>query len=201
MKYFKNFFLHLKTITNHKFKVTYYLFKTSMYKQAILHDLSKYHPEELICGIKYYQGFRSPIDKEKELYGFSKAWLHHKGHNKHHWEYWIDHSNGKITCHDMETRYLLESILDRIAAAKNYLKNNYNNASAFDYFNNGNVKRDMNFKTAIKTFYLLDYLKKNGEKALFHHIKYLYKESKKNNDILNKEFTNLVPLYQDLIQD
>lgn len=32
------------------------------------------------------------INAEREEKGYSSAWLHHKGRNKHHYEYWIDYN-------------------------------------------------------------------------------------------------------------
>ena len=81
---------HLHTINKHKLKVTWLCFRCHLYKQGLLHDLSKYSYIELKTGFHYYQGFRSPIDAEKEEKGYSLGWLHHKGRNKHHWEYWLD---------------------------------------------------------------------------------------------------------------
>ncbi len=87
-----NVWNHLKTITEHKFFVMKNCFRVGLYRQGLLHDLSKYSPEEFVIGVRYYQGNRSPNAAEREKYGFSKAWLHHKGRNKHHFEYWIDFS-------------------------------------------------------------------------------------------------------------
>ena len=78
---------HLKTITEHKWIVMCSCFKLGLYKQGLLHDLSKYTPEEFRTGVLYFQGDRSPNAAEKEDIGYSKAWLHHKGRNKHHYEY------------------------------------------------------------------------------------------------------------------
>ena len=85
-KYWK----HFKTITKHRHKVMWLCFRIRLYKQGLLHDLSKYSPIEFLTSAKYYQGTRSPIDAEKEDKGYSLAWQHHKGHNPHHWEYWVD---------------------------------------------------------------------------------------------------------------
>ncbi|WP_321008031.1 DUF5662 family protein, partial [Hungatella effluvii] len=85
-----NLWGHFHTITVHKFRVMKNCFRVGLYKQGLLHDLSKYGPEEFIPGVIYYQGTRSPNAAEREEKGFSKAWLHHKGRNKHHYEYWID---------------------------------------------------------------------------------------------------------------
>lgn len=85
-KYWK----HFKTITKHRHKVMWLCFRIGLYKQGLLHDLSKYSPIEFLTSAKYYQGTRSPINAEKEDKGYSLAWQHHKGHNPHHWEYWVD---------------------------------------------------------------------------------------------------------------
>lgn len=81
---------HFKTITKHRHKVMWLCFRIKLYKQGLLHDLSKYSPIEFFTSAKYYQGTSSPIDAEKNDKGYSLAWLHHKGHNPHHWEYWVD---------------------------------------------------------------------------------------------------------------
>lgn len=90
MRFYRKFFGHLKTITKHKFLVMKYCFKLGLIKQGLLHDNSKWSPTEFWSSVKYYSGTRSPIDAEKEDIGYSLAWQHHKGHNPHHWEFWID---------------------------------------------------------------------------------------------------------------
>ena len=82
---------HFKTITAHKLRVMKYCFKVGLYRQGLAHDLSKYTPVEFVAGAKYYDGSRSPIELEKMDLGYSAGWLHHKGRNKHHLEYWIDY--------------------------------------------------------------------------------------------------------------
>ena len=89
---YANIFKHLKTITEHKLAVMELCFRVGLIKQGLLHDLSKYSPEEFITGIYFYQGTRSPNAAEKMVRGYSVAWLHHKGRNKHHFEYWIDYA-------------------------------------------------------------------------------------------------------------
>ena len=84
--------LHYKTITQHKQKVMHYCFRIGLYKQGLLHDLSKYTPSEFLVGCKYYQGNRSPNNAESEDTGVSTAWIHHKLRNKHHYEHWVDYS-------------------------------------------------------------------------------------------------------------
>lgn len=130
----KNFWGHFKTIHKHKFKVMELCFKCGLYKQGLLHDLSKYSPIEFISGVKYYQGFRSPIIREKEVLGYSRGWLHHKGRNKHHFEYWIDEIDGKVVGIEMEKKYLVEMFCDRMAATLIYKNGNYYNGAALDYY-------------------------------------------------------------------
>ncbi|MCD8119452.1 MAG: DUF5662 family protein [Lachnospiraceae bacterium] len=91
-----NWWHHLKTINHHKWLVMKHCFAIGLYRQGLLHDLSKYSPVEFLPGAKYYQGGkRSPNNAEREDRGYSQAWLHHKGRNKHHMEYWIDYQPGK----------------------------------------------------------------------------------------------------------
>ena len=113
---------HFKTITHHRHLVCRYCFRLGLYRQGLMHDLSKYAPCEFWRGAKYYQGYRSPNDAERKLNGVSLAWLHHKGRNRHHFEYWTDLSPVTRTYEpvDMPVRFLCEMVADRIAACKTY---------------------------------------------------------------------------------
>ena len=117
------FFGHLSTITRHKIKVTLLCFRCGLYAQGIKHDLSKYSFVEFWAGVRYYQGNRSPIDREKEVKGYSMGWLHHKGRNKHHWEYWLDNGD-PIKAIEMPVNYVIEMFCDRVAACQTYQKEN-----------------------------------------------------------------------------
>lgn len=88
-------FGHLKTVTTHRRLVRRLCFKCGLIRQGLTHDLSKLSAAEFWRGVKYYQGNRSPQTRERELFGYSAAWLHHKGRNKHHYEYWTDFADGK----------------------------------------------------------------------------------------------------------
>lgn len=168
---FKNFIGHFTTITKHKITVTILCFKCGLYKQGIKHDLSKYSLTEFLPGVKYFQGDKSPISKEKEIKGMSFGWLHHKGRNKHHWEYWIDNSNDGFRVNIMPDKYIYEMWCDRVAACKTYQKDKYKEDSALKYFLNGNDKSRMGEDNANRIYFLLDYLAKNGEKETIHYIK------------------------------
>mgnify|MGYP000782069396 CR=1 FL=1 len=88
----RNLWHHFLLITRHRHKVIAHCKKAGILWQGLRHDLSKYSPTEFIPGVKYYQGNRSPNEKEREILGYSLAWLHHKGRNRHHFEYWTDYS-------------------------------------------------------------------------------------------------------------
>ncbi|MEA4874995.1 DUF5662 family protein [Anaerorhabdus sp.] len=162
---------HFTTITSHKLKVTGLCFKLGLYKQGILHDLSKYSWVEFSSGVKYYQGHRSPIDAEKENLGYSLGWLHHKGRNKHHWDYWVDKNRDGIFPIKMPYNYLLENVCDRIAACKTYQKDNYSDKSAYEYFINGTDRLYMHPESAIELERLLKIIAENGLDEGFNIIK------------------------------
>lgn len=162
---------HFMTINKHKQKVTLLCFHCGLYKQGILHDLSKYSPVEFCSGVKYYQGFRSPINKEKEVKGYSLGWLHHKGRNKHHWEYWLDNSSSGVKAIEMPIPYVVEMVCDRIAASKTYKKDQYTNTSALEYFINSYDHVLMHANTKALTKHLLAYLSEHGEQETIHYIR------------------------------
>ena len=115
---------HFQTITYHRRLVRQGCFRVGLYWQGLTHDLSKYSLTEFLVGAKYFQGDCSPNNAEKEEKGYSSSWLHHKGRNKHHFEYWIDYSinpGGKLVGMKMPKKYVAEMVIDRISASKNYL--------------------------------------------------------------------------------
>lgn len=171
---------HFSTITRHKWKVTKLCFRCRLYKQGLLHDLSKYSPIEFCAGVRFYQGFRSPIGKEKEVRGYSAGWLHHKGRNRHHWEYWVDFNRQGIYAIKMPMCYQIEMICDRIAASKTYKKAAYTDGSPLEYFLWERHRVLMHPETEELTFTLLTYLKEHGEKATLQHMRNLLKQDKQN---------------------
>lgn len=127
---------HFKTITYHKWLVMKYCFQVGLYRQGLMHDLSKYSPSEFLVGVRYYQGTRSPNAAEREEKGYSEAWMHHKGRNKHHYEYWNDVGKDKtIAGVKMPLNYVVEMMMDRIAASRVYKKENYTDRSPLEYYN------------------------------------------------------------------
>lgn len=166
---------HFCTITKHKILVMKGCFRVGLYRQGLLHDLSKYTWTEFSVGCKYYQGTRSPNNAEREDKGYSAAWLHHKGRNKHHYEYWIDFSRnggiGGMVPVPMPKRYLAEMMIDRIAACKVYLKKDYTDASPLNYYRQGRDPAPMHEYTREKLELLLNMLAEEGEKKTFSYIK------------------------------
>ena len=166
--------LHFKTITRHKLLVMQYCFRIGLYKQGLLHDLSKYSPAEFLVGCKYYQGNRSPNNAEREDTGVSLAWLHHKGRNKHHFEHWVDYSLDKehvIMGARMPRKYVAEMVIDRICASKNYMKEDYNDSSALEYYVNGKDMMLIHKESDFLARYLLTMLAKRGEDYLLRYMK------------------------------
>lgn len=171
---------HFITITKHRHKVIANCWKTGIFWQGLRHDLSKYTPAEFIPGAKHFQGTRSPNEGERELYGYSTAWMHHKGRNKHHFEYWTDYNNKtrRITAIEMPRKYVIEMVCDRIAASKIYNKEKYTDRCPLEYFLRTKGKRFINDKTSDELEFLLTMLAEKGEKETFSYIKNVYRKGK-----------------------
>ena len=171
-----NIVKHFCTITRHRLLVCKHCFKIGLYWQGLTHDLSKYSPEEFWTGVRYYQGDRSPNAAEREAIGFSKAWLHHKGRNKHHFEYWIDFAPDKsagLIGNEMPLKYLVEMVMDRIAASKVYKGDAYTDACPWEYYARGQDYAVMHKKTRAQLEKLLLMLKDEGEEKTFAYIRKL----------------------------
>lgn len=175
---------HLKKINHHKRLVCQGCFKVGLYKQGLLHDLSKYSPTEFLVGCKYYQGTRSPNNAEREIKGYSSAWLHHKGRNKHHYEYWLDYSMDPeegIIGMKMPVRYVVEMFIDRVAASKNYMKDKYTDRAPLEYYEKGAARlgKMIHPETAELLHRLLKMLAEEGEEKTYSYIrKYVLKNQR-----------------------
>ena len=173
---------HFKTITSHKLLVMKYCFKIGLYRQGLLHDLSKYSPTEFLVGAKYYQGTRSPNNAEREETGLSTSWLHHKGRNKHHFEYWVDYGIGAehvLAGMPMPRKYIAEMIMDRISASRVYSPQGYTDASPLAYYEKGKERLwFIHEDTKEQLEYLLKMLAVKGEAATLSYIKNVYLKGK-----------------------
>ena len=168
---------HFKTITRHKLLVMRYCFRIGLYKQGLLHDLSKYEPVEFLVGCKYYQGDRSPNNAEREATGISRSWLHHKGRNKHHFEYWTDYDlrTKLMTPVKMPLKYVKEMFCDRVAASKIYMKDKYDDGAPLAYFLRAKKTRAIHPETSDLLEKLLTMLRDKGEDYTFAYIRRLKK--------------------------
>lgn len=175
-KLLHNFNGHLHTVNAHRRLVRKYCFKLGIYRQGLMHDLSKYSPSEFIPGVKYYQdGHRSPNNAQREDEGVSKAWLHHKGRNKHHFEYWIDYdvdgSRTVLAGMKMPVKYVAEMFCDRIAASRIYNKEKYKDSDPLDYYIKGLGHYIMHPEIDALLHKLLQMLADKGEEYTFEYIK------------------------------
>ena len=154
---------HFNTITKHKILVMKECFRVGLYRQGLLHDLSKYSPSEFLVGCRYYQGTRS-----------SSAWLHHKGRNKHHYEYWIDYSGDgerMLAGMKMPVRYVVEMFLDRIAASRVYKGDAYKDSDPLEYYLGGKAGDMMHPETRALLEKLLYMLAEQGEERTYRYIR------------------------------
>lgn len=168
---------HFCTINHHKALVLKHCFKVGLYKQGITHDLSKFAWTEFRVGVLYFQGDRSPNTAERGELGYSTAWLHHKGRNRHHYEYWIDmrgNRDANFEGKPMPTRFVVEMLCDRMAASKVYQGSAYSDASALEYFHleqscKGEIL--MHNDTRILLERMLTWVAEEGEAAAFKRIR------------------------------
>ncbi len=169
----KNFFGHLHTVGRHRRLVRKYCFRLGLYRQGLMHDLSKYSPMEFIAGVKYYTGKKSPNAGERDKYGYSPAWIHHKGRNRHHFEYWTDYSgpDKEMVGVPMPTKYFCEMLCDRVAASRIYNGDSYTDAMPLEYFYRSKEYRLMHPTTYDKLEKLLKMLKDEGEDKTFEYVK------------------------------
>lgn len=168
---------HFKTITRHRHGVIKNCYKAGILWQGLRHDLSKYSPEEFLKGCKYYQGTRSPHEAEREEYGFSYGWMHHKGRNKHHFEYWTDYDlrTKLMTPVKMPLKYVKEMFCDRVAASKIYMKDKYDDGAPLAYFLRAKKTRAIHPETSDLLEKLLTMLRDKGEDYTFTYIRRLKK--------------------------
>lgn len=164
---------HFKTITRHRWLVRGGCFRVGLYWRGLVHDLSKYSPTEFRTGAKYFQGTRSPNSAEREEKGYSLAWMHHKGRNRHHYEYWTDlnRQTRRYESVPMPRKYLVEMVMDRRAACKVYQGNDYHPSSALEYFMKSLERELMHPQTRQELEYILIMLAEQGEKMTFDYLR------------------------------
>lgn len=175
----KNAYLHFRTITRHKRLVMEGCFQLGLYKQGLLHDLSKYSPSEFLVGCKYFRGYMSPNNAERKERGYSSAWLHHKGRNKHHLEYWIDYAadetqdDGRkgMVGMKMPIPLVCEMFVDRVSASKNYQNEKYTDESPLIYYDKSKDHYLIHKDTAALLEFMLTMLAVYGEPYTYFYIR------------------------------
>lgn len=168
---------HFKTIVKHRHKVIANCARAGILWQGLRHDLSKFSPTEFIPGARFFQGDRSPNERERELYGASRAWMHHKGRNRHHYEYWNDYNpkTKQIENVEMPLKYTIEMFCDRVAASKIYNGKDYTDEDPYTYFLRIRGKHRMHPNTEALLEKLLVMLRDKGERETFAYIRSLKK--------------------------
>ena len=121
--------------------------------------------------MRFFQGSRSPYTAEKEKYGYSLGWLHHKGRNRHHWEYWYDMLDGRWQPIEMPLPFVIEMVCDRVAACRVYEKENYTKESALKYFDAKKDSAFMHPDTAALLRSILVQIAEEGEEKTFASLK------------------------------
>ena len=173
---------HLRTIMRHRRKVFVLCCRAGIPFAGIKHDLSKFSPSEFIPGVIYYAGgVRSPNELERLDKGYSAAWMHHKGRNRHHFEYWTDYDpvTRRVTPVKMPLGSVAELLCDRIAASKTYKGKEYTDAHPLEYFLGGKATRTIHTETSDYIEGMLTLLRDEGESAMLKRLKrHLKKEGR-----------------------
>lgn len=181
---------HFRTITKHRHTVVYYCARAGILWQGLRHDLSKYTPTEFLAGVKYYQGFRSPNEAEREATGCSSAWMHHKGRNRHHFEYWTDYDpavRGKVRTIEMPFRYVVEMLCDRLAASRIYNGKNYSPNEPLNYFLPGKPHRMIHPATSDLIESLLRMVSEKGEDETLRYVREAVREDRRQRRAKGKQ--------------
>lgn len=191
--YLKNIVGHFMVITRHKWVVFKLCCKVGQPWRGLVHDLSKYSPTEFWEGVKYFNGKHSPITDAKKDKGYSQAWLHHKGRNKHHTDYWVDLSAPDKTP-IIPYQYVAEMLCDKLAAGMVYKGKDWTKEYELDYWLNERDKTLVNDQVeALITEFLTQVSKDGIDKVLTKkNVKALYKKycSPEQRNEVTREYAN-----------
>lgn len=175
-RYLANAWRHFGTVSRHKWLVFELCVRCGIPLQGLVHDLSKFSPDEFLVGARFYQGNCSPNAAERHARGASRAWMHHKGRNKHHYEYWTDmREGGDGTLYGtlIPTRYMVEMFCDRVAASKVYSGDAYCDSSPLSYFQRELKVGNLPFHpdSAAFLYVMLEHLAEQGEDETLRFIR------------------------------
>ncbi len=172
----KNVFLHTALVIRHKHKVFIHAVKCGIPFRGLMHDLSKFSPSEFFESVKFFQGHRSPIGVARREQGVSRAWLHHRGRNKHHIEYWYDHECDPLPM--MPYKYAVECVCDKLSATKTYAKKSYDDSMPLAHWERYGCKAPCNPKTSAFIERVFIDIRDHGEKYVLNkkYMKRTFKE-------------------------
>lgn len=172
----KSFFGHLGVVIKHKNRVLINCIRCGIPFRGLVHDLSKFSPTEFFESVKYFSGKRSPIGICRRETGMSYAWLHHKGRNKHHIEYWLD-PDCEVTP-VMPYKYAVECVCDKLAATRTYLGRDYTDEMPLWHWEKYGSKVNGNPKTMAFISAVFEDVKTHGYKFVLNkkYMKKKYKE-------------------------
>lgn len=140
--------------------------------------MSKFSPVEFFESAKYYSGTRSPIDACKEYQGYSNAWLHHKGRNAHHSEYWQDNFDKGTTHLNMPFKYSLEMFCDFMGAGRAYNGKNFTYEKELSWWYNKVKKGTAMHKVQIKFICsMMNYTMEYNKVPSYSLAEYFYTEA------------------------
>lgn len=168
---------HFKLITKHKWVVFKLCCMAGEPWRGLVHDLSKYSPTEFLESIRYYVGNHSPITEAKKDKGYSESWLHHKGRNRHHAEYWVDELAPNKTP-IIPYQYTVEMICDKLAAGITYQGKKWTKEYELGYWLKERDKIVMNDKIKDMITEVLEQVSEKGLKPVIKskNLKELYKK-------------------------
>lgn len=172
-----NLMKHVSLVLRHKWYVFIYCTMLGMPFRGLKHDMSKFAPIEFIESIKYYDGRISPITKCKKINGYSKAWLHHKGRNKHHPEYWVDLQATNQTP-IIPYKYVAEMICDKLSASQIYNGKDWTKSSELEYWKIEKTRIQLNVHVEEMLTEVFEQVAEQGIKPILTkaNIKGLYKK-------------------------
>jgi len=175
-------FRHFMTVTRHRHAVFRHCCKAGIPWQGMRHDLSKYAPTEFWPGARYYLGTRSPNEGERRAVGYSVAWMHHKGRNRHHFEYWTDYNleTRRVEPVEMPVRFVAEMFCDRIAAGEIYNGAAYKHTDPLAYYERARDRRVIHPATDRLIYGWLTVLAEQGEDAAYATVREAVKADRRD---------------------
>ena len=149
MKKYYKYFLY---VFRHKWFVFQACLSYGLIWQGIIHDWSKFLPDEFIAYANYFYGGDTRKDRfytpEQGTYEFNVAWLKHQHRNPHHWQHWVlQNDDGPVFTLDIPDKYLKEMLCDWIGAGK---AQGYNDVSGWYTKNRDKMRLSSNSRLWIE---------------------------------------------------